>query len=59
MLFREPGFSKEPEHPQLTPILIRALLKNWLPLPSNESLFRDFDRVSEKGIFFLEAQTQC
>lgn len=44
MLFREPGFSKEPEHLQLALILIRALLKNWpncLPLPGKGALFRD------------------
>lgn len=52
MLFREPGFSKEPEHLQLTPILIGVLLKNspnWLPLPGKVSLFRDLTGHQKMG----------
>lgn len=53
MLFREPGFSKEAKHPQLTQILVTALLKNWpnwLLLPGKGSLFRDLEEY-QKGQF--------
>lgn len=51
MLFREPRLSKEPKHPQLTQILVAALLKNWpnwLLLPGKGSLFRDLTEYQKE-----------
>lgn len=51
MLSRKPGFSKEPKYPQLTQILVTALLKNWpnwLLLPDKRSLFRDLTEYQKE-----------